>query len=125
MSHNVVSSKAYAGTLVGLVILTVVTVGASRLDLGHMGNVLLGLAIAVAKASLVIWFFMQMKVEKRWWLGIVLFPVLLVGIIVGLNMPDTGLNGPRENDPFGRTTPAEIKPHEEMDAHKTPGTPAH
>jgi cytochrome c oxidase subunit 4 len=86
-------SKSYLNVLAALAVGTVLTVGASLLDLGHWGNIALGLAIATIKASLVIMFFMHLKYEQRWWASFVLFPVLLVMIIIGSNLGDTGLNG--------------------------------
>lgn len=139
MSHNVPTQQIYNGVLIGLVAGTLLTVGASLVDLGHAGNVLVGLGIAVVKASLVCAFFMQLKYEERWWTGLVLFCVVLVGIIVGVNLVDTGLNGPvhhaykvekhgdkdvkvyppvtAEENEYGLTTPAVVwcsrgpKPH--------------
>ena len=72
--------------------LTVVTVAISRLELGTFGNWALGLAVAVAKATLVVLIFMHLKWEKRWWLGMVLFPLVLVAIIILSNLPDTGMS---------------------------------
>ena len=86
-------SKSYVNVLIALAVLTLLTVGASRIHLGRVGNIGLGLAIACVKASLVIMFFMHLKYEQRWWAGIVLFPLALVLIIIGSNLPDTGLNG--------------------------------
>jgi cytochrome c oxidase subunit 4 len=86
-------SKTYLNVLAALAVGTVLTVGASLVDLGHWGNIILGLVIATIKASLVVMFFMHLKYEQRWWAGIVLFPCLLVLIIIGSNLADTGLNG--------------------------------
>ena len=91
-------SKSYLNVLIALAVLTLITVAASRVHLGRAGNIGLGLAIATVKASLVIMFFMHLKYEQRWWAGIVLFPVLLVLIIIGSNLPDTGLNGKSRPD---------------------------
>ncbi len=94
--HNVPSTKAYAAVLVALIVGTITTVAVAQADLGHAGNVLLGLGIAVIKASLVCMIFMQLKFEQKWWAGLVIFPLVLVGIIVCSNLPDTGLNGVRQ-----------------------------
>ena len=93
MSAAADHGKTYVNVLAALAVGTALTVGASRIDLGHWGNILLGLLIATIKASLVVMFFMHLKYEQRWWAGIVLFPVLLVLIIIGSNLADTGLNG--------------------------------
>ena len=86
-------SKIYVNVLITLAVLTFITVAASRIHLGRAGNIGLGLAIATVKASLVVMFFMHLKYEQRWWAGFVLFPLALVMIIIGSNLPDTGLNG--------------------------------
>jgi len=86
-------SKIYVNVLIALAVLTFITVAASRIHLGRAGNIGLGLAIATVKASLVVMFFMHLKYEQRWWAGMVLFPLALVLIIIGSNLPDTGLNG--------------------------------
>lgn len=75
-----------------LLALTVVTVAISRLHLGTAGNWALGLAVAVVKATLVVMIFMHLKWEKKWWLGMVIFPIILVGIIILSNLPDTGMS---------------------------------
>ena len=93
MSAAADHGKTYVNVLAALAVGTALTVGASRIDLGHWGNILLGLLIATIKASLVVMFFMHLKYEQRWWAGIVLFPLALVLIIIGSNIPDTGLNG--------------------------------
>ena len=86
-------SKSYINVLIALAVLTFVTVAISRFHFGRAGNIAVGLAIATVKASLVVLFFMHLKYEQRWWAGFVLFPLLLVMIIIGSNMPDTALNG--------------------------------
>jgi cytochrome c oxidase subunit 4 len=61
MGHHPVSSSAmFFNVLVALLILTVVTVGASRIDFGP-ANMLIAMLIASVKASLVILFFMHVK----------------------------------------------------------------
>src|SRR5688572_15009676 len=100
------NTKIYRNILVALLILTAVTVGISRIPLGTAGNIALGLLVAVFKASLVVAFFMHLKYERRSWLGIVVFPLVLVMIIIFSNFPDTGMNGPDTKDEWGLTTPA-------------------
>ena len=86
-------SKSYINVLLALSVLTAVTVAISHVHFGRAGNIAVGLAIATIKASLVVLFFMHLKYEQRWWAAIVLFPLLLVMIIIGSNLPDTALNG--------------------------------
>ncbi len=72
-------------TFAALVGLTVVTVVSSRLDLGQF-NVVLALAIAALKATLVAMFFMHLRYEHRFkaviFVSAVFFAVLFVGFVV-------------------------------------------
>ena len=56
--HHVSSAAMFTNVLVALLFLTVITVGASRVDFGS-ANMLIAMAIASVKASLVIAFFMH------------------------------------------------------------------
>lgn len=61
MGHHHVSSTAmFTNVLIALLFLTIITVGASRVDFGS-ANMLIAMAIASVKASLVIAFFMHVK----------------------------------------------------------------
>jgi len=113
-------STTYLSVLAALAVGTAVTVGVSYVDMGHWGNILVGLLIATIKASLVVLFFMHMKYEQRWWAGIVLFPVLLVFIIIGSNLADTGLNGKNRGGDL-LSEPLPIIPH----AGQAGSAPAH
>jgi cytochrome c oxidase subunit 4 len=64
MSAHVVSPRVYLLVFASLMVLTFVTVAASRFDFGA-GNTIVALAIAVLKASLVILFFMHVKYSSR------------------------------------------------------------
>ena len=99
--------NVYRNVLLSLLGLTVLTVLVSQVELGTAGNLIVGILIAVVKATLVVLFFMHMKYEQRWWAGIILFPLLLVMIIIFSNFPDTGLNGYQKDSDWGFTTPAE------------------
>lgn len=63
--HPLVPLRVYFLTLAGLIVLTVVTVGASYLNFGSTANVLVSLGIASAKASLVLMFFMGLKYDTN------------------------------------------------------------
>ena len=58
--HHVSSSAMFFNVLVALLILTFITVAASRFDFGS-ANMIIAMAIASVKASLVIAFFMHVK----------------------------------------------------------------
>ncbi|HEB52039.1 MAG TPA: hypothetical protein ENI87_02165 [bacterium] len=81
MGHIHVSSAAmFFKVLVALLFLTFITVAVSRFDFGSM-NMLIAMAIACVKASLVIAFFMHVKwdtaINKIVFLGSFLFLALL------------------------------------------------
>lgn len=63
-SHHIVPLKVYFITLAALIVLTVVTVGASYIDFGR-ANFTVALAIATFKASLVMLFFMGLKYDNN------------------------------------------------------------
>jgi len=101
-------SGAYRNVLIALAVATAITVGLSRVDFGAKGaNIAIGVLVAVVKASLVVAIFMHLKYEKRWWLGLVLFPMVLVMIIIFSNFADTALNTDQKDSVSSFTTPAE------------------
>jgi cytochrome c oxidase subunit 4 len=64
MSAHVVPVRTYLLVFASLMVLTFLTVAASRYDFGE-GNTIVALAIAVLKATLVILFFMHVKYGSR------------------------------------------------------------
>jgi len=88
MSDPVKSTKVYWYVFFALIVLTIVTVLQSRLDIGHTTNRIIGIVIAITKASLVALFFMHLKYEKRYFYPVVLFPLALVLVIIFANFPD-------------------------------------
>lgn len=78
-------ARVLLGTAAALLVLTVVTVVTSRLDLGPF-NIVLALAIAALKATLVAMFFMHLRYEHRFqsvvFVGALFFVVLFVGFVV-------------------------------------------
>jgi caa(3)-type oxidase subunit IV len=64
-AHHIVPLKVYFTTLGALLVLTIVTVGASYVNFGSTANVLVSLGIASAKASLVLMFFMGLKYDTN------------------------------------------------------------
>ena len=101
-------SGSYKKVLIALLVLTAITVYVgTQVNFGtRTANIVVGVLIAVVKASLVTAIFMHMKYEKRWWLGLVLFPMALVMIIIFSNFADTALNGDGTDPEGGFTTPA-------------------
>jgi cytochrome c oxidase subunit 4 len=61
--HHITGPKTYTAVLIGLLILTVVTVAAAGFDFGSM-NIVIALLIASMKGSLVALFFMHLRHDK-------------------------------------------------------------
>ncbi len=87
-------SGAYVGVFVSLVVLTIVTVAVSTFDFGGSTNVVIALAIAAVKGSLVAAIFMHLKWESSrqlWWLilccAIFAFTLLLLPLFSVMDPP--------------------------------------
>jgi cytochrome c oxidase subunit 4 len=79
--HSNDISKHIRGYLIiggTLIIGTVLTVLASRIDLGHHWNIVLALVIATVKASLVALYFMHLISEKQMIYTVLAFTVFFV-----------------------------------------------
>ncbi len=85
--HHVVPVRIYVAVFLALMVLTAITVAVAFVDLGALNNVLM-LGIAVAKATLVILFFMHVKYGTR------LIPLVAAGaffwllILFGFTLSD-------------------------------------
>jgi cytochrome c oxidase subunit IV len=60
MTHNIVSVRVYAAVFIALLLLTFITVAVSKIELGEL-NLIVAMTIAVAKALLVVMFFMDVR----------------------------------------------------------------
>jgi cytochrome c oxidase subunit 4 len=82
---HVLPASVLLGTAAALLTLTVITVAVSRIDLGAF-NVVVALAVACFKATLVAMFFMHLKYEGRFkaviFVTALFFAVLFVGFVV-------------------------------------------
>ena len=87
MTHPAISLRFYVGIFVALLLLTALTVGVAFFDLGggrlHVANAMAAISIAVAKALLVVLYFMHVRYSSRLtWVfvgaGIFWFLILLV-----------------------------------------------
>jgi cytochrome c oxidase subunit 4 len=85
---HVLPAPVLLGTAAALLTLTAITVAASRLDLGGF-NVVLALAIACFKASLVALFFMHLRYEGRFKALVFLSAAFFAAIFIGLVVFDT------------------------------------
>jgi cytochrome c oxidase subunit IV len=84
-AHPPVPYFLIAGTLF---VMTVVTIAVSFVDLGKAGNVALALAVAFFKGSLVMFFFMHLKYERKIMWVIAFVPFVLAGILFFALFPD-------------------------------------
>lgn len=88
--HEPLSYRFLTLIWVGLMVLTATTVGVAEIDLGAW-NIVLAMAVASAKASLVIFFFMHLKYENWLIKGMVLTAFVILAIAIGLTFVDVGL----------------------------------
>lgn len=79
---HIVPEKTFLKILITLLILTVITVLAAKVDLGKW-NIVGALMIASIKASLVILVFMHGKYENRIIWTYILIPFILLAIMIG------------------------------------------
>ena len=83
-------ARGYALTLTALLFLTAITVGASYIDFGQ-GNIVIALAIATVKATLVALFFMHLKgAHERLLKLVVISTVFFLFLLLALSMADYG-----------------------------------
>jgi cytochrome c oxidase subunit 4 len=89
ISH-VASIKVLVGTGGALLFLTIVTVLATKIDLGPSMNLALAMFIAVIKATLVVLFFMHLKYDKIFHSVVFLSAILAAALFVGFTLMDSG-----------------------------------
>ena len=84
------SIKVLVGTGGTLLLLTLVTVLATKVDFGANINLAIAMFIAVVKATLVILFFMHLKYDKIFHTVVFLSAILAASLFVGFTLMDTG-----------------------------------
>jgi cytochrome c oxidase subunit 4 len=89
LSH-VASVKVLLGTGSALLVLTVITVLATRVDFGPSVNLAFAMAIAVLKATLVVLFFMHLIYDKLFHSVLFVGGVLAAALFVGFTLMDSG-----------------------------------
>lgn len=87
MSGHVAPKSLYYAIFTALMVLTILTVAVAYVDLGVL-NLPIALAIAVAKAMLVIMFFMHVKYSPRLVQVTAFTGFLFLGILVAITMSD-------------------------------------
>ncbi len=90
MSEHVSSVKLYVGIWVTLMVFTLLTVAAARVDLGIF-NPIVALAIATTKAVLVVLFFMHVKyTSEKLTKLVIVTAIFFFLILLMLTMADYG-----------------------------------
>ena len=87
MSGHVAPKSLYVGIFLALMVLTGVTVGVAFIHLGRL-NFPVALAIAIAKATLVILFFMHVKYSSRLTKMVVGMSFFFLSILFALTLTD-------------------------------------
>src|SRR5215470_16757202 len=105
--EHIVSPKIYAVILGALLLGTWITVRAAKIDLGRM-NIVLALAIAVTKMTLVILFFMHGKYSPRRTQLVIISGFFWLAIMLGLTLMDYGTRHP---EPSRSANPSAILTH--------------
>src|SRR3990167_2383297 len=85
--HHIVPVPVYLGVFATLMVLTAITVAVARLDLGPLNN-LVALGIAIAKATLVVLFFMHVRYSTRLIPLVIVAGVFWLVILLGLTAAD-------------------------------------
>ncbi len=88
LSH-VATVKVLVATGGTLLLLTIVTVLATRIDFGAPINLGIAMAIAVLKATLVILFFMHLKYDRLFHSVVFVSAILAASLFVGFTLMDT------------------------------------
>lgn len=89
ISH-VASTKVLLGTGGSLLVLTIITVLATKVDFGPSINLAIAMFIAVIKATLVVLFFMHLKYDKVFHSVIFVSAILAAALFVGFTLMDSG-----------------------------------
>jgi cytochrome c oxidase subunit 4 len=108
--HFVIPLKYYVGTLIALLILTVVTVAVAQIDLGAL-NIYLAMFVAMIKAGFVIFFFMGVRWDEGFnkiaLFGSLLF-VAIFFVIVLADVFSRDIIYSTENDVFNIKSPVKM-----------------
>lgn len=86
-SRHIASDKTFILVWIVLLILTGVTIRAAQMRMGAW-SMLANILIASTKASLVLWFFMHLKFERKMFKLLLFVPIITISIIIGLTFFD-------------------------------------
>ena len=94
---HISSVPFYVAVFVGLLCLTIATVGQSYVDLGK-ANLIFVILIATMKASLVVTFFMHLKWDNKFNALIFLSTIFFIGVFFAYTLNDTDKRGELDPD---------------------------
>ncbi len=86
--HHITSNKTYLIVWAALMVMTAITVYVSYINFGML-NIVIALAVASIKASIVALYFMHLKFEDSITWVFALFPLLLLALLIGMTITDT------------------------------------
>lgn len=87
MSEHIVPPKVYVGIFLSLMVLTAATVGAAYVSLGPF-NIVIALAIASLKATLVVLYFMHARYSPKRTHMVIIAAVFWLAIMLALTLSD-------------------------------------
>ncbi len=86
-SEHIVPPGVYLTIILTLMVLTAATIGAAFIDLGRF-NIVVALAIATVKASLVVLFFMHAKYQTKRTQLVIIAGIFWLGLLLFMTMAD-------------------------------------
>jgi cytochrome c oxidase subunit IV len=92
VSEHIVSPKIYVGIFLSLMVLTAATVGAAYVNLGPF-NIVIALAIATIKATLVVLYFMHARYSPKRTQMVIVCAVFWLAVMLALTLSDYSTRG--------------------------------
>ena len=105
MSEHIVPPKVYLGIFASLMVLTAATVAAAFVSLGEF-NIVIALAIATLKGSLVVLYFMHARYSPKRTQLVIVCAVFWLAIMLALTMSDYST---RQPEPVATSQSAHVR----------------
>ncbi|MBD3167049.1 cytochrome c oxidase subunit IV [bacterium] len=122
--EHITPLRTYLAVGAALIVLTILTVGAIQFDFGSAMNLVIAMAIAVVKASLVALFFMHLLYDNKFYLFSFITTILFLGVFIILTMFDTMRRGDFYEEAMAPITP-QAAMYESIEADTTGGHGSH
>lgn len=87
--HHISSAKFLWGIAIVLFILTLLTVGVTLFHIPEPWNLVVAIAIAAVKATIVAAFFMNLYWDTKFNVLLLIMSLIFLGILIGLTLIDT------------------------------------